>query len=609
MPRRELVVQPRSIVAAARSYGTGRRGRGSKKRDDDANLRGGEPWQRDAYLFYDLVGEYHQGCAIIGALLSRAKLVAMEVDAFGVKTPTKNPVVIAAMREFCGGPDGQSEVLRQFGIHFTVGGGGWLFGPNPNKPLGTKNKWKVAAEPNVVRRSGTWKVNGKELDYDPLAFRVWIPHPMDERKADSDTRSALTPLAQIVQLDKRSSAQIDSRLYGNGMVLFPSETAFGTMPKQITGPGGTTTVDSVVTGADGLMDLVYDAAVEAVSDPSSAAAMLPIFGEADGENIDKVKHLTWESALDKMAPQMRLDKLTSVANSLRLPKSVLLGGENSNHWNEWLADESSVKIHGEPLLKIIVEGFTEGYLWPAIEGEPGVDDPRKFVIGIDTAEMRLRPNRSKESIELHNLGELSAASMRRENGFTEADAPTEEERKRQLLFKVAGGSTTPELVNAALQEEGVDLGIAITDNRPPAEARPTPSIAEHPTREIPQRPIAASGQVDGWSVRTELVWACEALVHTALQRAGNRIKTKFDVRGGSIPAAELYKTVQISPDDADDLLKDAWAAVYERDYGVEPDELVRALTIYTKSAMMAQKDTSRATIENALKLLLGKKAA
>lgn len=587
MPRRERQVQGRSIVAAGRSFS----GRAAKR--ESKSIRPGEEWQRAAYTFYDTVPEYHQGCAVIGALLSRARLVVLEDG-----KPAKNPVAIAALEELFGGPDGQSEMLRQYGVHFTIAGEGWLMGPGDAvDEAGDPQNWVVAAPTQVSRTNGEWRVAGKRLKGKPVAKRIWIPHPELPNKADADSRSALTALSQIVQIDKRTSAQIDSRLAGNGLLLLPSETSFPARPTRAINPGDPPTHrDGVEAGdAQGLADLIYENALEAIEDPASAAAMLPLIGEAEGEHINQVKHLTWFSELDKMAPKMREEKILSVARSLRLPPEVLLGSAGSNHWNAWLSDESSVKIHGEPLLKILTTSLTSVWLWEALEGE--VDgDFRRFTIAADTSQMRLRPNRSKEATEMYDRGELSAAAMRRENGFDEADAPTEAERRRQLLFNVARGSTTPEIVEAALRKEGVDLELLEVHTREPVERRPDPSLLEHPRRGIPEREAAA--------IEPGLVWACEQIVDRALQRAGNRIKAKFNVKEPPTRAARLYLHFPFVAEDLDDLLKDAWDSCSLDDYGVDAVKLARALDYYTRMLMMSRREPSRDSIGRALALLL-----
>lgn len=593
MPRRERVTRTRALVASARSYSP------KSKKAKDGHLRAGEEWQRQAWDFFDTIGEYRQAPTIMGALLSRAKLVCYEDG-----VPTKNEHALAAMAELCGGEEGQAEMLRQYGVHFTVAGEGWLFSPPLNEiPTAEPSDWLVAASTQVSRSAGIWKVNGKELEGERMVIRLWRSHPVDPSKADAPSRAALPVLAELLQLTKRIAAQIDSRLAGAGLLLLPSETSFPASPQRRlnTGDPAPAPTDSVHAGdAQGLADLLFDQAQEAIDDPSSAAAMLPIIGEAPGEYIGNVKHINFWSELDRSAPKLREELIIRIARSMDIPQEVLLGTAGSNHWNAWLSDENSVKIHGEPTLKIITAGLTSKYLRKALDGV--VDDPRRFTIGVDTSQMRLRPNRSKEAAELNDRMILSDEAVLRENGFTEADAMTKEGLTRALLRKMASGSTTPEIVNAAAIALGVDLGVEIRDNRPPAEARPTPSLQDHPTRELPE--LVASV----YSSNEALVFASEQLIDRALQRAGNRMKAKMALKDPPAAANRLYQAISVRPGDLDDLLKDAWASISEFDYGVDPAQLTRALDTYTRSVMLSGATPSRDSIARALKLLLNRAA-
>lgn len=592
MPRRERVTRTRALVASAKSYSP------KSKKAKDGHLRGGEEWQRQAWGFFDTIGEYRQAPTIMGALLSRAKLVCYEDG-----VPTKNEHALAAMAELCGGEEGQAEMLRQFGVHFTVAGEAWLFSP-PVADIATAepSEWLVVAATQVARSAGVWKVNGKELEGERMAIRLWRSHPVDPDKADAPSRAALPVLAELLQLTKRIAAQIDSRLAGAGLLLLPSETSFPASPQRQLNVGDPTqTTDSVHAGdAQGLADLLFEQAQEAISDPASAGAMLPIIGEAPGEYIGNVKHINFWSELDRSAPKLREELIIRIARSMDIPQEVLLGTAGSNHWNAWLSDENSVKIHGEPTLKILTSGLTSKYLRKALDGV--VEDVRRFSIGVDTSQMRLRPNRSKEAAELNDRLILSDEAVLRENGFTEADAMTEEGLARALLRKMATGSTTPEIVNAAAAVLGVDLGVQITDNRPPAEARPTPSLREHPTRELPE--LVASVHTSN----EPLVFASEQMIDRALQRAGNRMKAKMALKDPPAAANRLYQALSVRPGDLDDLLKDAWASVSEFDYGVDPIQLTRALDTYTRSVMLSGATPSRDSIARALKLLLNRAA-
>jgi hypothetical protein len=600
MPRRERSVAPRSIIASARNYTFKRNG---KAKDADGNVRGGEEWQRACWDFFDVLGEYRQGPNIMGALLSRATLLVEEkVD--GKWVPSENPTAQAALDELYGGDEGHPEMLRLLGMHFTVAGEAYLISPEETA-FGYLDDWQVAAATEVTRTGGVWKVNGKPLEGRRMVVQLWRPHPRNKKKADSPSRAIIPVLNQILQLRKRTAAQIDSRLTGAGLMILPAETEFQAMPTRVLNTGDpVTTTDSVVTGAQGMADMLMDVAEIAIQDQASAEARIPVLATVPGEFMEKIpkKPIDFWSELDAQGPELLRELIIAAARGMDIPSDILLGNSGSNHWNAWLSDENNVKIHGEPTLKTVTTGLTTGYLWIAIAGEPGIDDPRRFRIAADTTQMRLRPNRSKEALELNDRLILSDRTALLENGFTEADMMTEDELRKALLRKMAQGSSTPELVAIANRLLGVEIP-EIEDNRELAEARPTPSLEQHPVRELPQRRTPDAAAVDS------LIFACEVHVNTALQRAGNRIKSRFSIQAPPSNANRLYLHVPVTSGDLDDLLKDAWGALDEISYDIPAEQLARALDIYTRGIIMTHRTPDRASLKRALQTLLADRAA
>lgn len=598
MPRKERSVR-RSLVGAAKMYSP------SKKSDDIGYKRTGEEWQRAGWDFYDTIPEFGQAAIIQGALISRAKLIIEERGDDGVWRQSDNPIAQSALDELYGGVEGHSTMLRLLGIHLTVAGEGWVVSPPENEISEAEaDDWQTAAATEIVKSAGTWKVNGKVLKGSRFALRIWREHPADRKKADAPTRRLLGDLSEMLQLKKRGAAQIDSRLTGAGVWLIPEETSFPSQPVQITNPGDPPVVSNSIQPGDpqGLADLLLERARIATQDPSSAEAMIPIIGEVPGELIEKIRDpITFWSELDRAAPKLRQEIRETIARGMDIPVEVLLGGQGSNHWNMWLSDENNIKIHAEPALNIVTAGLTTQYLRRALKDEEGIDDPRRFRIGADTSSMRLRPNRSKEALELNDRLILSDEAAVRENGFTAEDLMSDEGIKRALLRKVASGSTTPELVAAALRELGVAVP-PIQDHRPPAEARPTPSLLEHPARGIPER----SGDAPS---AAGLVMAAEQMVDRALQRAGNRYKSRVRAGESDIPANRIYTVIEMSAKDISEALKDAWDCVGVGDYGVPPAALARALDLYTRSLIKSRREPTRESLAAALKLLTSSSAA
>jgi hypothetical protein len=534
-------------------------------------------WQSEAWRMYHIIGEYRYSCDFVGAMLSKALLFA-SVKKAGKRKQVKTGPAVEIMESLFTDDDGRAEMLRQIGIHMTVAGELYIVSyANPDPYGDDGDVWEIATPAALNKvEGGKWKVNNKTIDADPddvLVIRIWRPDPEKPWLATSPSQAVLPILGEILGLTQHVAAQIDSRLAGAGILLVPSEMTFPA-PPPIEGAE-----QRVANDAEDLMRVLAEAMEASIQNRENASALVPIVIKAPSEAIGAIKHLTFWTELDQHAIELRNEAIRRLALGLDIPPEVLQGLSDSNHWSAWAADESTIKAHAEPLLKLVTTALASGYLRPLLEGEVPAGTLRTFSIGVDTHEMRLRPNRSKEAMELYDRGELSGASLRRETGFTEEDAQDDADRILFYLRKVASGTTTPELVEAALKELGVELKVSppepqVGDQLPGTPGAPAPSLEGHPTRDIPDQEISqrrrdARDQGDVPSSFPEnraaaLIAASEQVVVRALERAGNKLKNQMKVKP-TCAAVDIYKFVK--SEDTAFLLDDAWshvAAIAER---------------------------------------------
>ncbi|HZX42849.1 MAG TPA: hypothetical protein VFE93_13495, partial [Myxococcaceae bacterium] len=273
---------------------------------------------------------------------------------------------------------------------------------------------------------------------------------------------------------------------------------------------------------------------------------------------------------------------------LGMASNMGTGGGTSNgvsHWGAWQIEESTIKLHVEPMLDTVCNALTMGYLRPTLAD--GTESVAAFVT-YSTARLRLRPDRSKEAFELYDRGLLSPKALFRENGFALEDMASDDEVTRWLLIKAAGGSTTPEQVQAAMTQLGVDLG-PVTSNQNPRQERPVPSLEQHPSR--PRTPAESA-----------LVAASEALVFRALERAGNRLRQSVAKPPG-VPAYETHLYVTPSNGQTAKLLDDAWSCAPMVLDGIgDPEVVVPLLDSYCTSLIQGRQPHERNRLRNWLRL-------
>lgn len=572
-------------------------------------------WQAEGWKYYNTIGEYRYACDWVGNQLSKALIFASQTVS-GKASRVAEGTAFEVIDQLFGDADGRAEMFRLVGIHMTVAGECHIVGYEDPDPMGDGGDiWHVVGATQLRQAPGArYTMNGIEIPVDPdqvVTFRIWRPDPIDPETAIAPTRALLSILGEIARLTDHVAAQVDSRLAGAGILLMPSEMTFPTPPSE----DGESV--RVANNAEDLMVLITEAMGASIDDRSDPSALVPIVITAPAEVIDKIQHLTFWSDLDEHAIELRNEAIRRLALGMDMPPEVLQGAADANHWSAWQADESAIKAHTEPLLKLITTTITRQYLRPVLYNDGmKLEEVRSYGIISDTSEMRLRPNRSKEALELHGLGILSDEALVRETGFEPEDMMNDQQRAVWITRKIASGSATPELIEGALQKLGVDIVVvkppeAVTDT---TQTPPPPSLKDHPVQDIPDQKRSADrkqarneGRVPSSDIERKagLIAASEQIVVRALERAGNKLKNKMQVKP-TCAAADIYKFVE--SDDTAFLLDDAWAhvAVIAERGDIPADWLVEHLDLYTANLLTTQGAHSYDRFSRYLGLALGK---
>lgn len=538
-------------------------------------------WQRVIWNYFDTVPEFHYACTWVGNMLSQARLYPMDAEGNEIK----DGPAFDAMEEFFGGAEGQREFLRNSGIHLTATGDQMTIGAAV-AGRDDETDWLVAAT-SETRKDATdsWKVNDEVFGGNPLVIRMWRPHPRNRQYSDCPARACMPILSELDGLTKRVAAQVDSRLASAGILAIPSEITFSSTQIQ-DGDGKTSSANNGETFVRNFIETM----AKGITDPESAAALVPIVLQMPGEYVDKIKLVTLASNLDKEAKELRDESIRRLALGMDMPPEVLEGTADMNHWSSWQVEEAAIKTHSEPLLAIIAAALLEGYLRPAL-----IDtsvDPATVHVGVDDTKLRLRPNRSKESVELYDRGLLSAEVVLKENGFdAKTDMMSDQAFKRFLTIAIARGSATPDQVAAAAKALGVEIPSGFDAQDETREERPQPSLGEHPVRELP--PLS-NGNLD--AENKALIAGAGLAVHRALERAGNRLRGKGASRvHRAESAAAEYLAVRVQESELSGLLDDAWSdgvMQFARSIDVPAANLVSVLDGYTRTIILTQTEHS-----------------
>lgn len=530
-------------------------------------------WQREAWYFYDTIGELRFAANWLGNALSRVKLVLRQETQEGDVEVTEGPA-FEALRALFGGEAGQSQMLATYGIHMTVPGETYLVGEPQDE--GGPDHWMVLSGDELKPQGDKWQVDrgdgGRDLHAESMVIRLWRRHPRRWVEADSPTRAVLPILRELEQLSKHVGATVDSRLAGAGLLLLPNELTFAS---PLAGSNSETEgTGEIPDGVDPLMRDLGEAMTTPIADRASAASVVPFFLKGPAEVLDKVQHLSFATPFDAMTPELRNELLRRFALGMDLPPEIVLGQGDTNHWSAWQIDEAAIKIHVEPLLELLCAALVEEYLAPVLEAA-GDMLPEGMRVEGDTSDLRLRPNRSQDAKDLYDRLEINGAALRRESGFEESDRPTIEDMRSAILRKAASGVTTADLTLAAMRALGVDIApqpaLAPTEGgsaSPPGGAGATRGEDQTPL-DVPDLQNEQPENVREIPEAAALEFACQLVVHRACERAFNKVGKRLT----RIPAERL-----------DDALVGAWelAGMVAERFGVDQADLTRALDGVTR---------------------------
>lgn len=518
-----------------------------------------ENWQDELWAHYDNVGELRYASHWLAAAVSRCTLYIAEAPEDGDEpTPAEIPdaePAKAALRDLHSGQIGQAEMLRRMALHLSVPGETFLVGIDPQPDQGIPSpRWLVMSGDEIkIPRQGDVKLTlpdtGQTIKINQTnstIIRVWNPHGRRGWEADSPVRATLPPLREIKGLSEHIAASVDSRLAGAGILAIPHSTTTPT-------PGQAQAANANPLHPDEFTAALMEAMLTPIRDRNDASAVVPIVIKVPDDAVGKVQHLKLSTELSTSVAELRKDAINRLANGADLPGEVITGMGSMNHWGSWALEESSIKLHVEPLIGVICDALTQEYLWPTLTalGDP---NPERWVVWYSSAELVQRPNRSAEAQSLYGMGALSQAALLRENGFSNEDAPGDQEVERWIAMKLA--LSYPDMLPNLLP--------IITQHNPtrpagePNSGPNTPPDTLNAAAPLPA-PTTPSPDENGWWLRT-----VEQVALRALELAGKRMLSRSE-RGWKSPAAGVHPwdvhtvTARPTEDQLDRLLDGAYS--------------------------------------------------
>jgi hypothetical protein len=210
---------------------------------------------------------------------------------------------------------------------------------------------------------------------------------------------------------------------------------------------------------------------------------------------------------------LRRECIERIAIGLDMPPEILLGLADANHWRRGRSTSRRGRPPA-PVAQQLCDDLTASFYRPTLKREGS--RLARYAIGYDATDVINHPDKSKNAVLLHDRGAISLKSLRDSSGFTEADAPSDEERAQWVGVKVG------------------DAGLALTGEpteAPPPEPPPPPPPAEEPPAGTPggtaEEPPPGS-EVASANGHTAALWrivgASDLAVLRCREVAGNKLR-------------------------------------------------------------------------------------
>ena len=342
------------------------------------------------------------------------------------------------------------------------------------------------------------------MDDEAIVYRYWKRHPRYSAWADSPMRSVLDVAEELVMLTLAVRARARSRLAQSGILYVPDELS----PKPV-GIIGDEDAEE-----DPFLDDLTTHFITPIEDEGTAAAVVPFIvrGPATISGVaarDAFFHIQTHE-IEETYPEagLRNEAIRRLALGLDMPPEALLGMTDANHWTAWQVQDTIWNSHLAPVSQQFCDDLTSTFLRPACE-EEGVERAEEIVVAYDATEILSNPDRGKDAATLYDKRAIGKAALRESMGFSDEDAPDEEELEEMLAV--------------ALRDASLLGGLPAEGSAPPAVEEPEPDeVEEGPagTEENPERenpPDQAAARVLG---------AAEMALARCREVAGSRIRSK-----------------------------------------------------------------------------------
>lgn len=638
----------------------------SDRKEAARQMRLRQGWQLNAWAYRDSIGELRYALNFLANCAERMKIFPA---CYPIGGESDNPVPLADLDEqvpaevilacaaaisaLGNGRRAVSQTMHALSTNTSVTGECFLVGQTD--PMTGQDTWSIRSVSEIQIKDDRYYLREVPSDnqgllgaeqLDPattVISRIWTPHPQWRLWADSPLR-AIQDDCESLLIHRRTIRAIGrSRLAGRGFLLVPNEI-------QIKKPQN----DNDDPEADDFLGDLTEAMMTPLDNEGAASSVVPLVVEGPGESLAQFRHLDMAASFDQLSPKLREELVGIIATALDLPKEIIMGVADLNHWSAWQVDDNTFRHHVEPHVILCCDSLTGAFLRPFLEDALVPEEwIERLLFWYDPTELVTHPDRTKDAQTAFDAFALSAEALRTAYGFSEEDAPTIQELEMRrvmdiralplnLLMEYASRAdptlvvppmTGPPQLPGIKPGGGVDVSAAPPAAIAPAApgAAPVPAVPKAldagpppADKPVPAPPAVTASAAPATSarlsrklaaidsdLRARLQTAANAAMLRQLERVGNRLRskvakdetlrTKIAHRANErVPAILGREVVTAAGVNVADLMGNDWAGLRSQFYEWTEAAQKQALTVALRIGQLDATSAAAAKAETAM---------
>lgn len=372
-----------------------------------------QDWQKRSFDVYDTEGHLYYATNYVGGAMSRIQLVGAIKPKNHGKLEQPKILEVGPVADAISGIEspigGQSGFLRAIGRNIFLTGESWVIASTVLHSDGRKvTNWDAVSVDELVVDGGRQMrrrlpgAQPERLPDNSLTFRIWKEHPRYSQLADAGTRSCMELLEKIIILNRAEKAVARSQLAGSGILALPQELVPPAWQNQAQSGNPME--------ANPLWQALAESMMAPLRDESAPSAVVPLLLVGPGEIIKNMKYEPLDRKFDSGAAQSSIKMaIEQIANTLELPKEILLGVGDATHWTAWAIREDVFQAHIQPLIELVCAGLTRTFLRQALNKfsdaelkANGIENREDVIVWYDASELIQLPDKADKATAAHD---------------------------------------------------------------------------------------------------------------------------------------------------------------------------------------------------------------